>query len=79
MSEINLKKGELFAILQQVVFWKSMVKEPANAKQSDDSSCSDSTIGLAGDDSSEFALDPFGDTNCLHSASSTTLSKNRDF
>lgn len=79
MSEINLKKGELFAILQQVVFLKSMIKEPANSPTPDKVSGSDSSIGLAGEDSSEFVLDPFGDTNCLHSASSTTLSKNRDF
>jgi hypothetical protein len=76
MSEINLKKGELFAILQQVVFLKSMIKKPVKSSGSENGS--DSSIGLANDDS-EFVLDPFGDTNCLHSASSTTLSKNRDF
>jgi hypothetical protein len=73
MSEINLKRGELFAILQQVAFLKSMIKDPASSLGAD------SSIGLGRGEDGDLVLDPFGDTNCLQSASSTTLSKNLDY
>ena len=67
MAGIQVTKSDFISILKQMVFLKSMMKGPAELP------ASSTGYAFLGDDT-DYCIDPFNDTNAVHSDSGTIIS-----